>query len=183
MRPDEAEVVGRITLAAYDRYGDIGGPYRAYLADPAARLGDSTALLVAVDDEDRVLGTVTFVVPGDEDWEDTPAGNGDAGFRVLAVAPEAEGRGAATALVDACIRRAQDRGAHRLLITSMDWMQRAHDLYQRRFGFVRRPDLDVRFPSGRGVAFTLDLTDDAPRRFPAAGPAPTEPPWYAEVWA
>jgi poly-gamma-glutamate capsule biosynthesis protein CapA/YwtB (metallophosphatase superfamily) len=42
------------------------------------------------------------------------------------------------------------RDAHRLVIISMHWMTRAHRLYERRYGFVRRPDLDVRFPSGVG---------------------------------
>lgn len=183
MRDDEAPEVGRITLAAYDGYGDIGPGYRPYLADPLARRDDAGALLVAVDDDGRVLGTVSYVTPNDEDWEDRPTVNGDAGFRVLAVDPDAEGRGVATALVDACFDRAREAGAHRMLIVSMDWMHRAHDLYRRRYGFVRRPDLDVRFPSGGGVIFTRDLSGDAPSRFPPPGQVPADPPWFEDVWA
>jgi hypothetical protein len=84
-------------------------------------------------------------------------------------------------LIDACIVRARNAGAHRLLIISMDWMHRAHELYIGRYGFERRPDLDVRFPSGVGVILSLDLTPDAAQRFPRPGPVPAEPPWYEDV--
>lgn len=182
MRPEEAPEVGRITLAAYDRYGHIGGDYRDFLADPSARVDGCTALLVAVDEGGRVLGTVSYVVPSDPEWEDTPVPNGDAGFRILAVDPDVEGRGVGTALVDACFARARTDGASRMLIVSMDWMHRAHDLYERRYGFVRRPDLDVRFDSGVGIILAADLTDDAPERFPAPGPVPDEPPRFEDRW-
>ncbi|MEX1176823.1 MAG: GNAT family N-acetyltransferase [Nitriliruptor sp.] len=181
LRPAEAARVGELTLAAYDRYGRIEGPYRDFLADPLRRVERSTAVLVA-EVGGEVAGTVSFVTPGDREWMDRPEPHGDAGFRILAVAPAYEGTGIGTALVQTCIDRARDAGAHRLLIMSMSWMHRAHDLYVRRFGFVRRPDLDVRYPSGTGVVLALDLTADAPSRFPAVGPVPATPPWFEDVW-
>ncbi len=188
MRTEEAPRVGALTLAAYDRYGTIEGPYRDFLADPLVRVPGCTAVLVAeVDGPEpgttEVVGTVSYVVPTDSEWEDRADPAGDAGFRVLAVDPAYEGCGIGSALVDACIARAEAAGAARMLIVSMAWMERAHDLYQRRYGFVRRPDLDVMFPGGRGVMFTLDLADDAADRFPPPGPIPVEPPWYTEVLA
>jgi predicted N-acetyltransferase YhbS len=181
IRPEDAARVGELTLAAYDRYGTIEGHYRDHLADPMARVEGCTAVLVAEIDGE-VVGTVSFVTPADTEWEDRPEKAGDAGFRVLAVDPDHEGRGVGTALVDACFARARATGSHRMLITSMAWMPRAHALYQRRYGFVRRPDLDVRFPSGHGVMFVCDLTDEAPARFPSPGPVPTVPPWFEDVW-
>jgi GNAT superfamily N-acetyltransferase/SAM-dependent methyltransferase len=181
MRASEADEVGRITLAAYDAYGRMRGPYRDYLADPRHRLVGSSGLLVAELD-DRVVGTITYVVPGDREWEGRREPEGDAGFRVLAVDPTVEGRGVARALVRACLERAREEGRHRLVITSMAWMDRAHRLYEQ-LGFTPRPDLAVRFPNGDGVAFTFDLTDEAPHRFPPPGPVPDELPWYADVWA
>jgi GNAT superfamily N-acetyltransferase len=180
MRSDDAVEVGRLTLAGYDAYGFIGGAYRDELGDPVRRLGGATAVLVAELDG-RIVGTVTYVLPGDEQWEGRPVPEGDCGFRVLAVDPSAEGRGVGRRLVERCIDRARAEGRHRLVITSMEWMTRAHGLYER-LGFVRRPDLDVRFPSGIGVVYTLDLTPEAPRRFPAPGPLPAEPPWYEDAW-
>ncbi|GGI08342.1 GNAT family N-acetyltransferase [Egicoccus halophilus] len=181
MRLAEAERVGSLTIEAYDRFGTIEGPYRTFLADPRLRLDTSSALLVAeVDGE--VVGTVTYVVPGDGEWEGPEPAPGDCGFRVLAVDPDVQGRGVGPRLVAACRERAGEQGRHRLFISSMSWMTRAHRMYERA-GFVRRPDLDVMFPGGLGVIFTLDLTDEAEERFPAPGPVPPEPPWYADAWA
>lgn len=182
MRAGEGRRVGELTLAAYDRSGGrIQGEYREWLADAEARVPYASAVLVAVDDAtDAVLGTVTFVLPGDDEFEH-PATEGDAGFRMLAVAPEAQGRGVGDALVRECITRARDAGAHRIVISSMEWMTRAHGMYLRR-GFVRRPDLDVRFPGGTGFVFSLDLTDEADARFGTPGPA-REPLWFEDAWA
>lgn len=180
MRPDEADAVGALTLQAYDAHGSLTGPYRERLADPGQRLEGASAVLVAELDG-RLAGTVTFVLPGDREWEHRREPAGDAGFRILAVAPWAEGRGVGRALVEACLERARRAGAHRMVITSMAWMGRAHRLYEAR-GFVYRPDLDVRFPSGLGHTYVLDLQPDAAVRFAPPGPPPPEPPWFEDVW-
>lgn len=178
IRPDDYGRVGELTVAAYDASGRrIEGPYRQWLGDPAARVDDCTALLVATID-DVVCGTVTYVRPGDPEWEH-PLDAGDCGFRVLATDPEAQGRGVGAALIDECIRRSVEAGCHRMVITSMEWMTRAHGMYERR-GFVRRPDLDVRYPSGVGLKFALDLSEEAADRFTPPGPVPEVPPWYEE---
>lgn len=187
MRTHEAGRVGELTLAAYDRYGRIEGEYRDFLADPTRRIEGCTAVLVAEitgpAGDPEVVGTVSYVVPSDAEWEDREVPAGDSGFRVLAVDPAHEGRGIGSALVDACLARAREAGSHRMLIISMEWMHRAHGLYTRRYGFVRRPDLDVRFPGGVGVILARDLTDEAPERFPPPGPVPDQPPWFTEVFS
>jgi GNAT superfamily N-acetyltransferase len=180
MRPQDAAEVGRLTLASYDTYGFIGGAYREELGDPLQRLGGAAAVLVAELDG-RVVGTVTYVLPGDAQWEGRSEPEGDCGFRVLAVDPSAEGNGVGRHLVEHCLERARADGRHRLVITTMEWMTRAHVLYDR-LGFVRRPDLDVRFPSGVGFTYTRDVTAEAASRFPAPDPVPAEPPWYEDVW-
>ena len=180
MRTADAARVGELTLAAYDAYGQIEGPYREHLADPRRRLDRCTELLVAELDGE-VVGTVTFVLPGDGEWEGRPEPEGDAGFRVLAVDPAAEGYGVGRALVTACIDLARTHGRHRLVLVTMAWMRRAQALY-RRLGFVHRPDLDLRFPSGVGLVLTYDLTDAAADRFAPPGQVPDLPPWFTEVW-
>jgi GNAT superfamily N-acetyltransferase len=178
IRPDDYERVGQLTLRAYDTTKVIHGEYRDWLADPAERVDECTAVWVAELDGE-VVGTLTYVRPGDGEWEHQP-GVGDCGFRVLAVDPAAEGTGVGAALVDHVIERARGDGCHRMVITSMEFMKRAHGIYERR-GFVRRPDLDVRFHSGVGLIYTLDLTDEVAGRFSPPGPVPDEPPWFDDV--
>lgn len=179
--PADAARVGQLTLAGYDRYGRIDGPYRDHLGDPLRRIDRCTALLVAELDGEAV-GTVTFVLPGDDEWEGRAEPEGDAGFRMLAVDPSVEGSGVGRSLVAACVDLARTHGCRRLVIVTMAWMDRAQRMYAR-LGFVRRPDLDVRFPSGDGYVLTFDLTPDAHRHFPAAGPTPDPLPWFTDVWA
>ncbi|MCC5949599.1 MAG: GNAT family N-acetyltransferase [Nitriliruptoraceae bacterium] len=179
-RPADLPRIAALTLASYDTYGSIQGTYREALADPGRRIAGSSGLWVAELDG-QVVGTVTYVRPGDAEWEGRAVPEGDAGFRVLAVDPTSEGRGVGRALVGACLARARADGAHRIVIVSMAWMHRAHGLYEG-LGFARRPDLDVRFPGGEGYVFTADLTADAATRFPPPGPVPDRPPWFEEVW-
>jgi GNAT superfamily N-acetyltransferase/SAM-dependent methyltransferase len=181
MQLADAAAVGALTLAAYDAYGRLEGDYRHQLGDPLRRRDGASAILVAEVDG-QVAGTVTYVVPDDAEWEGRPTPEADGGFRVLAVHPDHEGQGVGRALVQACLDRAREDGRRRMAITSMAWMTRAHALY-RSFGFQRRPDLDVRFPSGDGHVFTLDLTDDAADHFPPPGSVPASPPWFEDVWA
>lgn len=180
IRPEEHLRVGRIVIEAYDAIGRFNDEYRDFLADPGNWVPGSTTTYVAeVDGE--VVGAVAFVLPGDKEFEDLRRPAGDCGFRFLAVTPEAQGSGAGGALVNRVIAEARDRGCHRMIIHSMAFMTAAHGLYERR-GFVRRPDLDARFPSGVGFAFALDLADEAEQRFGPPGPVPPEPPWYETIW-
>ena len=181
MRPDEDDAVGALTLEAYDAHGGLTGPYRTHVADPGTRRRGASAVLVAEVDG-RLAGTVTFVLPGDREWEQRRQPAGDAGFRMLAVAPWAEGLGVGRALVEACLRRAEEAGARRMVITTMAWMRRAHRLYEAQ-GFTHRPDLDVRFPSGLGHTYVRDLAPDAAEHFPPPGEIPTVVPWFEDAWA
>lgn len=173
-RPEDHGAVGRLTVAAYDRVGAVSPDYRRNLTDVAARQGAASEVLVAVDGGE-VLGSVTLVAAGAGHFEHD--GHGDGGFRMLAVDPAAQGRGVGRALLVAVLDRARARGWRRLVITTMAWMHGAQQLYDAS-GFVRRPDLDVRFASGVGLAYQLDLVDDAAASFPPPGPVPDEPPRF-----
>ena len=174
VRPDERAAVGRLTQDAYDAVGRVSAEYRAALADVDARIDDDTAVLVALDDGE-VVGSVTVVGACSEHFEH--GRHGDGGLRMLAVAPAAQGRGVGRALLDAALHHAREHGWRRLAITTMEWMHAAHAMYEGA-GFVRRPDLDVRFRSGVGICYALDLTEDAADHFPPPGPVPDEPPMF-----
>lgn len=174
VRDDEQETVGRLTVAAYDHVGRVSDDYRVHLADVSSRQDDDTTVLVALDGGE-VVGSITVVSACSEHFEHR--GHGDGGFRMLAVDPAAQGHGVGRVLLDAVLEHGRTQGWRRLTITTMTWMRGAQRMYERA-GFVRRPDLDVRFTSGIGIGYALDLAEDAATHFPPPGPTPDEPPAF-----
>ncbi|MCT2537689.1 GNAT family N-acetyltransferase [Aquibacillus koreensis] len=79
-------------------------------------------------------------------------------IRVLAVAPEARGKGVASALIEECIRRAKEQGYLFIGLHTGEFMKNAMALYER-FGFERLPKYDFE-PANDGIvvkAFRLAL--------------------------
>jgi GNAT superfamily N-acetyltransferase len=152
-RPDEHDALGALCVAAYRAEG-LGSPhYDPVLRDVAGR-AEAAEVLVAADDA-ALLGTVTLVLHGGPMREISESDEGE--FRMLAVDPAAQGRGAGAALVEACAARARDRGLRALVASSQDRMLRAHALY-RRLGFVREPARDWSpIPGVDLIVFTLAL--------------------------
>lgn len=152
--PAEFEVIGEIAVAAYRTIDpDLGG-YEVRLRDVAGRSRHGTVLVAVADG--RVIGTATYV--GDPssplaESEDP----GDAGLRMLAVAPEAMGRGAGTALVEEAIARARRDSRSRLVLLSRSTMLAAHALYDR-LGFARAPELDETWDDVTLLGFALRLS-------------------------
>ncbi|MGI5247424.1 GNAT family N-acetyltransferase [Dactylosporangium sp. CA-139066] len=139
IEPGDHAEVGRLTVAAYREDGQLEASpeYGEVLADVDGRAA-AADILVAVDGE-RVLGAVTFTLPGGAYAEVSKPG--EAEFRTLAVDPAAQRRGVARALVRACIERAGDLGCAALVICVRDDNAAAHRLYGG-FGFERDPSLD-----------------------------------------
>lgn len=142
-RPDEYADLGEITARAYldDGLLDFGAddPYLATLRDVAAR-AEEAEVLVAVGAGGGVLGGVAYVVAGSA-WAEV-AGDGEAEFRMLAVAPAARGRGVGDALVRECVARARaTEGCVRVRLSTQKAMLGAHRIYER-LGFVRTPERD-----------------------------------------
>ncbi|HVM66980.1 MAG TPA: GNAT family N-acetyltransferase [Acidimicrobiales bacterium] len=159
VRRAEHDALAALTVAAYRAVGGGWelGSYADELADVASRTA-AADVLVAVDDGE-VIGGVTYVPgPGNPYAEDLR--EGEAGIRMLAVSPAAQGRGAGRALTVACIDRATDAGARGIALHSTQWMTAAHRLYES-LGFVRTPARDLTFPDVEILSFVLDLT--APR--------------------
>jgi ribosomal protein S18 acetylase RimI-like enzyme len=142
-RADEYAVAGEATVAGYATTGLLGldDGYADELRDAAGRAAaEHTELLVAVDsDTGQVVGSVTFVLPGSP-LAELP-GPGEAEFRMLAVDPDAQGRGAGELLVRACVDRARGHGCHRMVISVAPISRAAHRLYSR-LGFRRAPERD-----------------------------------------
>jgi ribosomal protein S18 acetylase RimI-like enzyme len=115
----------------------MSGGYADELADIAGRVGQAEVLVAL---EGRLLGCVTLVPDASSPWAEGLE-EGEAGIRMLAVDPGAQGRGVGRALVEACIARASELGRTALFLHSTPWMTAAHHLY-RRAGFVRVPERD-----------------------------------------
>ncbi len=103
-----------------------------------------------------MLGSVTFVLPGTAYAE--LSGPGEAEFRMLAVDPAAQGRGAGEALVQACVERATALGCQAVVICVRSFSEPAKRLYAR-LGFARVPERDWSpFPGVDLEALRLPLT-------------------------
>lgn len=156
-RPEEYDAIGALTVAAYEPF--LLGPddfYRARLADTATRDREAEVWVAVEEDATaRVLGAVT-VCPPDSPWREI-ARDGEGEFRMLAVDPQAQGRGVGRALAVMVVERFRVEGDRRVVLSSLDRMRTAHGLYER-LGFVRdanrdwQPQQDVSL-----IVYTLEL--------------------------
>lgn len=153
--PQEYAEIGEITVAAYEPFL-LGpdDPYADRLRDAGAR-AEQAKLWVAADDDGTLLGTVTDPPTGSTYRE---LGADDEGeFRMLAVAPRAQGRGVGEALARHVIDRSRAQAHRAVVISSLPDMAAAHRLYDR-LGFRRAPERDWHpLPEVLLIAFRLDL--------------------------
>ncbi|MBM0259542.1 GNAT family N-acetyltransferase [Micromonospora sp. 4G55] len=134
--------VARLTVAAYEADGQLKGEhgYADVLADVTHRATHGEVLVAVDPATGEVLGSVTFVLPGSPYAE--LSGPGEAEFRMLAVDPAAQGRGAGAALARACVDRAAALGCTAVVICVRGgFAAPAHRLYER-MGFVRLREKD-----------------------------------------
>ncbi|VTU15326.1 N-acyltransferase YncA [Variovorax sp. PBL-H6] len=140
----EATPIASIRVAAYSQYRKSLPPavFEAYLDDlrQVEKPGDGTQLLVA-EWQGRVVGSVVFYP--DAGLEGLGLPKGWAGFRKLAVHPDARGRGLGRRLAQQCVDRAHELGALTMGIHSSSFMTAACKLYHS-MGFIRCPEHDLR---------------------------------------
>jgi GNAT superfamily N-acetyltransferase len=102
-----------------------------------------------------VLGTVTFCPDGSRYREIARAD--EAEFRMLAVRPDAQGRGIGRALIEACVDRARAQGFRALVLSTPAGAALPHRLYES-MGFVREPARDWSpVPGVDLIAYSLAL--------------------------
>ena len=160
-RDDERATIERLTLTAYAEYATIMAPSawaglnRAVVT--ALSSGEEAERIVA-EQAGTLVGSVMLYpaevnayrgLTGRATWPE---------LRLLAVLPEARGRGVGMALVNECVQRARRAGATALGLHTSDSMQVAMRMYEQ-MGFVRDPAYDFR-PDGAELvkAYRRDLT-------------------------
>ena len=155
--PAELDAAGEIVVRAYETLPGPSHPeYRAFIRDAAGR-ARHCSILVAIDDASgELLGSVSYVPDARNPYADLER-DGEAGFRMLGVAPEARGRGVGEALVRSCIDRARAADQSGIAIATVPTMEAAHRLYER-LAFRRAPDRDLEpVPGVRLWAYVLPL--------------------------
>ncbi|MCP2332087.1 GNAT family N-acetyltransferase [Actinoalloteichus caeruleus] len=150
----ELAEVGELTVAAYDEERFLVGneEYAEELRDTGRRDREAELLVAVVDG--RVFGTVTVAAAGTPFAE--MARDGELEFRMLAVRPEARGRGVGAALTRAVLARAGELGVERVVCCSQERMTTAHRVYER-LGFRRLPARDWSVDGIRLLSFEHPL--------------------------
>lgn len=165
--PGELAEVGEIRLNAYWAGGHMS-PDSAYapMLRALGSAGDGTVLVAVADqgadgdqgseadqgaghqDQDnevsqggagKILGTI--MLQRGQDGGQLVSGEHEAEIRALAVAPEGQGKGTGSALLQAAIEHAERAGVRNLVLLTQADMRAAQYLYQRA-GFRRLPDRD-----------------------------------------
>ncbi len=153
-RPEELDSLGELSVAAYEEFM-LGAEdaYRTYVRDAARRAREAELWVAA--DGDALLGCVTYCPPGSPWREISTAEEGE--FRMLAVHPDARGRGAGKALAALCEERARGHGATGMVLSSLADMASAHRIYTR-LGYTRAPERDWDpMPGVHLIAFSKEL--------------------------
>jgi ribosomal protein S18 acetylase RimI-like enzyme len=139
-RPAELAEIGDLRVAAYEAGGFLSDA--SHYGETLRTLGhDGRGQILAAVDEStgQILGTIMLQL-----WPDAGhvvRGSDEAEIRALAVAPEARGRGAGRALLQAVIDRARASGVRHLLLCTQTTMLAAQHLYAEA-GFGRLPERD-----------------------------------------
>ncbi len=143
------EAIGKMMVLVYSQLDGFPGEKEqpAYY-QMLANVGDLTAkpgveLLVAMSDTAELLGAVVYF----DDMQYYGSGGtatqerDAAGFRLLAVHPQAQGNGVGKLLTSTCIEKARTRGVGQVIIHTTNAMRTAWTMYTG-MGFKRSPDLD-----------------------------------------
>jgi ribosomal protein S18 acetylase RimI-like enzyme len=152
----DAMEAGHVLRRAYEQiYPEgAGGNYLDIVAAVEDRLG--LAEVLGCWCQATLIGSCTLVLDTQTEMAEGLL-VGEAGLRMLGVAPEYQGIGAGRALVEqSCVRAAQ-RGAQAVLLHTDTKMLTAQHLY-RRMGFQRIPDRDKHSVYVDLLCYRLEIT-------------------------
>ncbi len=171
--PAEYDELGEFCEAAYANDYTLSDSYRGTIRNVAGRAATSMVWVArnCVPGKDgtedgaqgEIVASVTTPHPGANISDLGRPGELD--FRLLAVSPDARGRGLGELLTRFVIALAEERGNERVVLNSGVLMTGAHRLYEK-IGFTRALERESDIVGDNGVvihilAFTYDITGDA----------------------
>ena len=150
-RDDEREAIRDVTLAAYEEYAAVMPEsfWDGYQRQLLVTLDEEGPVeRIVAEREGTIIGSILLYPALTNAYSGVSVGASWPEVRLLAVAPVARGQGVGSALMDECERRARRVGATMLGLHTMEVMQVAIGMYERR-GFERVPELD--FSPAQGI--------------------------------
>ena len=155
IRPEEHAAAGEVVAAAYAARAGFSDAYLRHVRS-VGRRARSTRIFVAVEPDGTILGCVTYVPGPDNPYAESEL-EGEAGIRMLGVAPGAQGRGVGRALTEACIAQARADGRRGIALMQAPGYAPAERLYAS-LGFRHDPARDFTpEPDIHLQGFVLDL--------------------------
>ena len=154
----ELEAIEALVKGAYREYRELVPEegWERWMASITQAINEGAGQLLVAEAAGAIQGAVQFFpdarLSGQGHW---PAGSGT--IRLLAVRPEARGRGLGTLLTHECLRRARTLKISTLYLYTGRFMLAAQHIYEK-LGFQRAPEYDPLREPGP-IAYRLDLSN------------------------
>ncbi|MDT7578980.1 MAG: hypothetical protein QOK35_244 [Pseudonocardiales bacterium] len=148
----DADAVGVLTEGVYRAEGFGSDEYAPMLRDGRARIDGAVVFVATLGG--TIVGSVALALPATRFVN--VCRPDEAEVRMLAVAPDARGRGIGDALMDACERHAHAAGLAGVVLSTEPAMRTAHRLYLRR-GYEPVPERDWAIGSSPLLVYRKDL--------------------------
>jgi ribosomal protein S18 acetylase RimI-like enzyme len=151
-RKDEYSIIQIQRVLAYEEYAEHlpPGHWTALKKSISAEIEPSAGIEVFIAEfNGEILGSVALFPPnadsykGRVDLQDYPE------IRMLAILPHARNKGAASLLIEECIKRSKTRNSKYVGLHTGEFMVNAMNLYEK-LGFERVPELDF-IPADDGI--------------------------------
>lgn len=154
-RAGELAAVEALVKGAYREYRELvpAEGWERWMESITQAVSAGAGLLLVAEADGVLQGAVQFFPDATQSRQGHwPAGA--ATIRLLAVLPEARGRGLGTRLTEECLRRARELKIPTIYLYTGRFMLAARHIYEK-LGFQRAPEFEPREPGP--IAYRLDL--------------------------
>ncbi|WP_019912743.1 GNAT family N-acetyltransferase [Paenibacillus sp. HW567] len=155
----DREAIAGVLLEAYGQYSSVlPEPYWIEYRDSILLSvhGTAPAARIIAEIDQQIVGSVLLFLSSEEAYGRPELGIHSPIIRLLAVSPDARGRGIAALLIHEAVRRSLALGAATLNLHTSDMMASAIKLYER-LGFERAFETDIMNGTTLVKGYRLDL--------------------------